>query len=57
MSSDGRWIGEPRRGIEEEEATLWRGDLGTEDILGLFEGGISGYWILGRMVKVVDKEQ
>ena len=32
MSLDGRWIGEPRRGMEEEEAAFWR-ELGMEDIL------------------------
>jgi len=35
MSSDGRWIGEPRRGMEEEEgaATFWEVELVAEDIL------------------------
>ena len=35
MSSDGRWIGEPRRGMEDEEgaATFWEAELVIEDIL------------------------
>ena len=42
---------------EEEEAAFWRGELGTEDILALFESGVGSYWILGRMVEIVNEEQ